>query len=1608
MADTYIINGEEYTLLPDEAPETPEDKQIKYAQDLLSQVIVDKTLELPWYEQLNRDYNPFASPTPLRTDNRMSPSDFEYLASQLLPIEQKESTLAGDLKRGYSLAGTSLLDKYAGAAGILGEVSKATIGDVGLTDYSNKLRKATNELKRSNAFYDGEPTGGITEQLPQLGGDLALTIATGGSSGLLPAMISSGSSIASQKFTDILNNPEFQGDEGDAAKTAVTSGVGQASLNALSLGSISKGKVLPSIGLEAITNAIQGFIDKAIDEKTTDITYSPEDYKRGFVGDLILGGTIGGVSSAGAKIADKFAGKIGSIKPKKTKSIEESLEEAIRDLESTIQIPVAAGKSSTNNPEIEEIRKQIMREVQEDIKANAPIDIENLSATLDRIRASGTPLPNEFSPWIRDVYDATTPIDLPPIEVGEGNIQQARIGYDNTPRLEQSAPLKALPDNNIIFAEPPTGGVKDVMSFEKGMTPERLAELANQYSQNQSPRHLTPDQEIQLIEERVRSAYEKLGIPQPDNVKALPYQNVATPEVSPEQRSVADYLTQRQQAIADPTSFSVEGNRDRLIEQYLQNQSSRVPRETERNLRNLYADQLINFDESSLPPRDIELYRDLLENRNFSNRIGNYPKIAVPPITNTEYLRDRLLSGEARKRIQEILRESERLSTPPIKTPIQKSFRDSFSESTETKGRVIKKKNSERGSLDLSPLIKPIEEAKQKIASLFEKPVGEEVRRPEIDNIFRGLPLLQQKVSKFSAIAKNYGDLPGAKGLNTTEAAKNDLIAERAQVVFDAQKNLEDFYRLDSKEKERVAKYASEIRRLDDSRKQAAQLKLDKFDAENPELTPALEQQRKEIINSATLNLNQEIMKKAGLSDRESTALMKVFDWTYAEAPKLMQKAKVFELLRNRGIREPSQAIYGRAASGDAEAIKQIDLFNRGAEKAAIDAASFTSDIKDWNGVRQWFVPFSREGEKFVQTLDSNGNQTGFYLATKKNLAALTKKLQSEGHTVRYGDLRKTQSAAYDYLPFSVSKKYSGDGSGLSSELDPIGFSEHLTKANLTIGEDADLARALGKYIEQLSNYTASSKAKYNFDKALEETDTKSPLYTFLRKEHDSVLANTGFSTQFSKIGTLMYLSGKTSAVVLNMTQPLRTTFPRVGTGTFIKAGNLLRKYKFSDTAEFAKQNPQLNAILLDLQRNGELASSISEAMDSHNALYSSPVERITNAGMAGFDMVETFNRQHAAIAGYLDAQKKKIPPSDIYSYVRDFVRDTQFSNKRELAPQAFRGGQGTASELIRSAYLFKSFGDDYLRFLKNNLKRGDYGAAAKSLGISIALSGMVGVPFANYIIKGLETAGYDPKKDFREFVDNLTDKDGAPNELVADMMKRLPDAAIYGIPNLFGWNISGSTNVNAALPNVDANVESGILNYLLGIPYDLAFNRPRKLLDAIDKGDMFRAAEAVLPDAIRKPFSAIREYTQGLKNPDGTPVGYPDQEPGKLPHAYQPSITETIGRGLGFYPTEYSKRYEAQQTIKTQLSRARENDDINNRLARVLSDIVDGKATKEDFKNMMVDYIKKDNKKEPQYRNPINEAAIEASFMKQRGIPPIPKKMRKEFKETIDSYANQ
>lgn len=527
--------------------------------------------------------------------------------------------------------------------------------------------------------------------------------------------------------------------------------------------------------------------------------------------------------------------------------------------------------------------------------------------------------------------------------------------------------------------------------------------------------------------------------------------------------------------------------------------------------------------------------------------------------------------------------------------------------------------------------------------------------------------------------------------------------------------------------------------------------------------------------------------------------------------------------------------------------------------------------------------------------------------------------------------------------------------SGVADVLKARGFGAHgIHRQNIPGFETQDVKGVLYSYMAGLNGWLTKMEAAADFARALGKIDASaSPrLWEYAAQYTKDMLRNSDqidrITGNIKSVAFAWYLGGNIKTAVVNLTQNAVVGVPRLqqyvtgGGGHWLKSAmdTIGLTYSGKGLHGAKKLTDEEAAMLQELYGNSVITDAYMEEI--RGQISASPSlrmwERFTR--LLGWPMskVEIFNRASLALAAYRAARVGAFKTKALKEYglepgqkmtheqARDFaatlVRDTHFEYGRGNQPEFLRSN--VAGRMLSPVFTFRSFGANILNlWWRALLYEGKEGRTfvAKSLGATVALGGLTAFPFYA-TLAALCAAASGDDEDWTAKIRNALPE----NNL-------LRDVACYGLPSLLGVNIGGSLRMETPFTEgmkrggtfKEAMTES--LGDLLGIPYDLAVNKPSKFLEARRFGADYRAVEALVPTFVANAMQAWRLSTEGQTTLRGRPINSPGQ-----PGARRLSTGEAFGKALGFQSTSSTKSYEAYAAEKRRTSmRSDRMDDFTN-----------------------------------------------------------------------------
>lgn len=323
------------------------------------------------------------------------------------------------------------------------------------------------------------------------------------------------------------------------------------------------------------------------------------------------------------------------------------------------------------------------------------------------------------------------------------------------------------------------------------------------------------------------------------------------------------------------------------------------------------------------------------------------------------------------------------------------------------------------------------------------------------------------------------------------------------------------------------------------------------------------------------------------------------------------------------------------------------------------------------------------------------------------------------------------------------------------------------------------------------------------------------------------------------------------------------------------------------------------------------------------------------------FASVEKFNRVTSGLAMFrtaLEYYKSKGMSHDkaVEKATEDahvFINNVHYPIGKHNLPLPAQTGDITGVG-IKTAYTFRTFTHNFLlnqlNFLRSawrlhdpdvlmgrtptdkeirRLALNDFTTFVHTMTFVGMFGGLLGLPFIKDIMDWMELHfGYSPKQWARKTLRGIG----------GETFSRL---GMTGLPSVLGGNISGSLAIGVPfLGQSNADTVFGVYSGLA--------TKAQRAYEAFERGDPYRMATNISPEFIRGPLVAMEESEFGKKYL-GTPgyatttKGMPSYESSGKPLSMTGG--EVAMKSMGFQPTRISEEREIEQSVKTQVSWAKE-----------------------------------------------------------------------------------
>ena len=570
------------------------------------------------------------------------------------------------------------------------------------------------------------------------------------------------------------------------------------------------------------------------------------------------------------------------------------------------------------------------------------------------------------------------------------------------------------------------------------------------------------------------------------------------------------------------------------------------------------------------------------------------------------------------------------------------------------------------------------------------------------------------------------------------------------------------------------------------------------------------------------------------------------------------------------------------------------------------------------------YIPFKRYGNWFVAVNDEEGNlvEYSFHESQKEMRAEAMAMIEKHpAHKVTSGNVKKLATEAYQNMPVSILSMLKEFDEQLDIEFSKVyadiagrGFPVHLVEAKKIPGFEENLSKSLSDYILGISRWMAAKEARHDFSKMFVEKGgdgkllldprKESQLYGYTNRYVDYVLSSEKEGAVFRQFMFRYYLGGVVKSALLNFTQSLTVTLPV--SAKYID-GSIVRRTRLMANAiktaglphdSLKVSDPKLYEAIQRALKDGKISEQMVKML--RGEVYGKKLGRFDKILSYMFEFAEQSNRKIAFIMAYKEATTNGVKTEgrkggyrvlsheEAIKFAEDFIDETQFVYSKLNKSELMRGWKAPL-------FTFRVFSGNYLSLLKSTMLEGEWKAFAEMLGIMLLLGGFAAFPGLKEIEKALELMGYDPKR------------------AVKNKFGQWGDLSLHGILYPLGADLSGAMGTIEVVPgDIQQGVVPAIGGLILGVPMDIPKRMGRAWTLLTKNKDVYRAVEAVMPEAIRNPMVAVRWIREGeAKSPSYEPitkVGNLDKalkflgiQPATLTKAYEREHSESILRNLNY-----------------------------------------------------------------------------------------------------------
>jgi hypothetical protein len=483
----------------------------------------------------------------------------------------------------------------------------------------------------------------------------------------------------------------------------------------------------------------------------------------------------------------------------------------------------------------------------------------------------------------------------------------------------------------------------------------------------------------------------------------------------------------------------------------------------------------------------------------------------------------------------------------------------------------------------------------------------------------------------------------------------------------------------------------------------------------------------------------------------------------------------------------------------------------------------------------------------------------------------------------------------------------------IAKEIMAQGFGRHGISREATLIEgydDTDYQTVLKEYISGMSGWLSKMRFAIETTAAAKDISKADPADKVWVNDYvQDAMKNSTYMDELAatarSVGAVYYLGFKVSSAMLNAFQNytvgqaelsmMMRKAGKKGSAVLMLASaqkDVMRDWTNRKRGGKGTLTQEETDVLHKAVREGTAQAQATRMISGSQEMgFGTGWKKFTELSMTPFQFVEQMvNREPAVLAAYRAFKKTAAGEFDAAAYKQAevFVNNTHYVMGKENLPEMVR----KLGPLGKTVYLFQGYVHNYLHWMFNRARDGEFATIARSLGAVAALGGVFALPGADDLDKWImKWYGVSYKMKFRKFVRENAGKTPA-GQMITDFIN-------HGVTSVAGVDMSRALSVS--IPFISDPEKT--FGERMGGAWGGLLKKPGMALSAAQKGDYVRAVENLMPEFAANPMRAARQFNQGATTLGGKPIF---DETG---HQVKYSASDVGKKMLGFNPLEISDR---------------------------------------------------------------------------------------------------